>query len=81
MRYLPCAILLVCFASAALADSRDGASASMNLLLNPSFEFHAFTNHRDGRAENYSSRNVAWWNTGAWGASVHLSDITQAGET
>ncbi len=46
--------------------SGDGAGAS-NLLLNPSFEFHAFTPHRDGKPESFSSHNVAFWNTGEWG--------------
>ena len=39
----------------------------MNLLLNPGFEFHAFENHRHGRAVSFESHNVAFWNTGAWG--------------
>ncbi|OGV49510.1 MAG: hypothetical protein A2017_22015 [Lentisphaerae bacterium GWF2_44_16] len=38
----------------------------MNLLLNPDFDFHSFTNHRDGKAESYTSNNVAFWNTDAW---------------
>ena len=38
-----------------------------NLLLNSSFEFHAFTPHRLGKSEAYISRNVAFWNTDAWG--------------
>ncbi|WP_423129374.1 hypothetical protein [Gaoshiqia sp. Z1-71] len=40
---------------------------AVNLLLNPYFEFHSFTNHRDGKPEVYSSGNVAFWNTEAWG--------------
>jgi hypothetical protein len=38
-----------------------------NLLLNPYFEFHSFSNHREGKANNFSSNNAACWNTGAWG--------------
>lgn len=38
-----------------------------NLLMNPSFEFHSFMNHREGLPVNYSSHNVAFWNTEAWG--------------
>ncbi|OGV75027.1 MAG: hypothetical protein A3K19_06215 [Lentisphaerae bacterium RIFOXYB12_FULL_65_16] len=38
-----------------------------NLLQNPSFEFHAFENHRLGRAVSYTSGNVAFWNCSAWG--------------
>ncbi|NOZ21322.1 MAG: hypothetical protein GXP25_09565 [Planctomycetes bacterium] len=39
----------------------------MNLLLNPSFEFHAFLNHREGKRESFQSHNAAFWNTDAWG--------------
>ncbi len=38
-----------------------------NLLLNPDFEFHVFTNHRDGNAQSYLSKNIACWNVEAWG--------------
>ncbi len=38
----------------------------MNLLLNPTFEFHAFANHRLGRTVSCDSHNVAFWNTDAW---------------
>jgi hypothetical protein len=41
--------------------------AAPNLLVNPSFQFHAFANHRDGKANSYSHHNVACWNTDAWG--------------
>jgi hypothetical protein len=36
---------------------------SENLLLNPSFEFHSFINHREGIPVSYESRNVVFWNT------------------
>lgn len=52
---------------ATLTAATLGSAQPMNLLLNPRFEFHAFTNHRDGRAVSYESGNVAFWNTDAWG--------------
>ncbi len=39
----------------------------MNILQNPDFDFHAFGNHRDGNKESFTSHNVAFWNTDAWG--------------
>ncbi|NQT12001.1 MAG: hypothetical protein HQ582_04600, partial [Planctomycetes bacterium] len=57
-------LLVACLSpSPALADDTAG---STNLLLNPHFAFHAFTDHRDGEAGNYASHNVAFWNTDAW---------------
>ncbi len=44
-----------------------GKNESANLLLNPGFEFHSLINHREGRAESFSSSNVAFWNTDRWG--------------
>ena len=41
--------------------------AAPNLLTNPRFEFHAFENHRLGSAVSFTSHNVAFWNTDAWG--------------
>ena len=38
-----------------------------NLLLNPSFRFHSFENHRSAKAGNYQSHNAAFWNAAAWG--------------
>lgn len=38
-----------------------------NLLVNPSFEFHSFMSHRTGKASDFQSHNVAFWNTEAWG--------------
>ena len=38
----------------------------MNLLLNPTFEFHCFNNHRLGQASNFDAGYVAFWNTEAW---------------
>ena len=38
-----------------------------NLLLNPDFDFHSFSNHREGKAISFSSHNVAFWNTDKWG--------------
>lgn len=36
-------------------------------MLNPQFDFHAFDPHRSGKPGSFSSRNVAFWNTNAWG--------------
>ena len=49
------------------AHVRASEGNTVNLLLNPTFEFHAFENHRLGRAVSYESHNVACWNTDAWG--------------
>ena len=56
-----------------------GADHAANLLLNPSFEFHAFENHRLGQAVSFTSHNVAFWNTEAWGditvmREAHVAD-------
>jgi hypothetical protein len=40
---------------------------SVNLLMNPFFEFHSFVNHRNGVPVSYSSHNAAFWNTDSWG--------------
>ncbi|OGV35045.1 MAG: hypothetical protein A2020_10975 [Lentisphaerae bacterium GWF2_45_14] len=42
-------------------------SAEGNLLLNPEFDFHSFTGHREGKPRNAESGNVAYWNTDSWG--------------
>ena len=52
-RILPMAFLLV--GQLLAADMR-------NLLLNPEFDFHAFDNHRGGRAVSHSARYIACWN-------------------
>jgi hypothetical protein len=44
-----------------------GNLKSKNLLLNSSFDFHSFINHREGKAVSYTSHNVAFWNTSSWG--------------
>ncbi|MBN1343537.1 MAG: hypothetical protein JXQ73_12690 [Phycisphaerae bacterium] len=50
------------------ASSRASALPGVeNLLVNSSFDFHAFNNHRLGERECFSSNNVAFWNTDAWG--------------
>ncbi len=41
--------------------------------------FHAFSNHREGRAGSFSSHNTAFWNTESWGdietiRESHVSD-------
>lgn len=42
------------------------ALPAQNLLLNPSFEFHSFVNHRNGLARSYTSGSVAFWNEDAY---------------
>ncbi|MEW6358141.1 MAG: SGNH/GDSL hydrolase family protein [Planctomycetota bacterium] len=64
MRKLRLALLLASFSVSLTAQEE---KPSMNLLLNPSFEFHTFLNHREGKAESFRSHNVAFWNTDAWG--------------
>jgi len=53
--------------SLAASAAAQETSRPMNLLLNPTFEFHVFDNHRLGKAGSYASHNVAFWNTAAWG--------------
>ena len=50
-----------------------GNNEPVNLLLNPYFDFHSFINHRDGEAVSYSSGNVAFWNTDAWGEIMEFT--------
>ena len=57
-------ILAALLAASAAAQE---TSRPMNLLLNPTFEFHVFENHRLGKAGSYASHNVAFWNAAAWG--------------
>lgn len=49
-----------------ISGSVQGQETKTNLLQNPDFDFHAFTNHRDGNASSFTSNNVAFWNTDAW---------------
>ncbi len=59
-------LLVLCvFSLACLALSARGEPS--NLLLNPDFEFHVFTNHRDSTGQSHTSKNVAFWNAEAWG--------------
>ena len=51
-------LLLMCAGSPAAGE---------NLLLNPTFDFHSFTNHRDASRESWKSGYVAFWNAGAHG--------------
>ena len=37
----------------------------MNILLNPSFEFHAFEPHRLGVSGSFSSHDIAFWSSAA----------------
>jgi hypothetical protein len=63
-RYFALPLLL---AAGVVGFAASETAAQGNLLFNPTFEFHAFVNHRDGERENYSSHNAAFWNTDAWG--------------
>ena len=40
---------------------------AQNLLLNPSYEFHSFQNHRSGAAANYYGNSAAFWHYEAFG--------------
>tara|TARA_R110002124_G_scaffold286927_3_gene469282 strand:- start:12796 stop:15300 length:2505 start_codon:yes stop_codon:yes gene_type:complete len=66
-------ILMLCLSLSALTikDGKPSSSGSTeeapNLLLNSSFEFHSFMSHRTGKASDFQSHNVAFWNTEAWG--------------
>ncbi len=53
--------------SALISIQAFAETPSMNLLQNPTFEFHTFENHRHGRRESFRSSHVAFWNTDAWG--------------
>ncbi|HQL86828.1 MAG: hypothetical protein GX574_16945 [Lentisphaerae bacterium] len=57
MRQLCC----VCALSAPLVFAGD------NLLQNPSFEFHSFINHREGKAVSHTGNTVAFWRHGDYG--------------
>jgi len=59
--------LLVAVGSSQMPADVEEKSEPMNLLLNPTFEFHSFANHRQGKAISYASHNVAFWNAEAWG--------------
>ena len=53
-----------------------------NLLSNPAFDFHSFINHRLGEPISFSSHNIAFWNTDAWGdigvmRESHVSEIVR----
>ena len=61
-----CCIIMIGVAELPDAFSQ-GNNESVNLLLNPYFDFHSFINHREGKPVSYSSGNVAFWNTDAWG--------------
>ena len=73
-----CCIIFILAAEMTPASSQ-GDNESVNLLLNPYFDFHSFINHRDGKPISYSSGNVAFWNTDSWGdievmRESHVSD-------
>ena len=60
-------VLLIAVGSPPMPAAAQENGQPMNLLLNPTFRFHSFTNHRDGKAVSYTSHNVAFWNADAWG--------------
>lgn len=43
------------------------AASAQNMLQNPSFDFHSFVNHRDGKANSHTGNNVAFWNHDTFG--------------
>lgn len=61
------------FQALALAILLSGAAAglaeaqTMNLLLNPGFDFHSFANSRNASPQVYSAGYVAGWNSDAYG--------------
>ncbi len=61
VRQLCCACALSAPLAAGLAVAGD------NLLQNPGFEFHAFVNHREGKAVSYTGNTVAFWRHGDYG--------------
>ncbi len=38
-----------------------------NLIINPTFEFHSFVNHRDGRAVSHTANSAAFWSYDTFG--------------
>ena len=40
---------------------------AQNLLENPTFEFHSFVNHREGKAVSFAGNSVAFWHHEAYG--------------
>jgi len=66
-RRLPLLLSICAGLCASLCSDAEAAEPAMNLLLNPTFEFHAFDNHRSGTAVSHTCHNVACWNTEAWG--------------
>lgn len=61
VKQLCCACVLSAPLAAGLAVAGD------NLLQNPGFEFHAFVNHREGKAVSYTGNTVAFWRHGDYG--------------
>ena len=50
-----------------------------NLLLNPSYEFHSFQNHRNGNAANFSANAAAFWDYEEYGDMTVMREA-HAGE-
>ncbi|MCK9413729.1 MAG: hypothetical protein M0Q53_15625, partial [Prolixibacteraceae bacterium] len=64
--YQLCCFLAI-MASVSFQTFSQESKGTVNLLLNPNFEFHSFVNHREGKPVSYASNNVAFWNTDSWG--------------
>ncbi|MHC4872247.1 MAG: hypothetical protein ACYTFY_10415 [Planctomycetota bacterium] len=62
-------IMKLAFAVVAICVGGVVYSAEMtgNLLLNPTFEFHSFESHRNGKPNAFYSNNTAFWNYETWG--------------
>jgi hypothetical protein len=60
--------VVIAFLLAAAPAWADGPDRG-NLLVNPAFRFHAFTNSREGKAASYTSGEIACWNQDAYGGA------------
>jgi len=67
MRHARICLVAFCLLGLACSALPQETPPPMNLLLNPRFDFHAFNPHRLGKPEAFTSHNVAFWNTDAWG--------------
>lgn len=57
----------VAFLSTSAALARAGEAVSLNLLLNPGFAFHSFSNSRTAGHESYRAGSVPCWDQAAYG--------------
>jgi hypothetical protein len=56
--------ILILFIAALSLFANQTYAQKQNLLLNSQFDFHVFTNHRDGKRNSFNANNVAFWNSG-----------------